>query len=286
VVSYQAFTDVCARHAIPVTYARTLATLLNRLGQITCHADNDAMVVLNPGWVSRAIAYALQDGLVLQAGILEHARLPRIWASLPGDPGSVSAYYPGVLRFMTQLGICYPIGDGQRSQLVHLLADQPASLPWRRGTPLDEGLLRMTVTLVLSQPATGLVSELSTALAGTQMSIRWQTGVFLNYPGPARAGALIELADDTRLTIEVRAPRPGPLLIELRESLTRHLERRWNGLGWEQRVPCPPCYLAGRVGSFSEDVLLSAHRQRAITVICTDCGAEHQLIDLLAAVGR
>jgi hypothetical protein len=187
---------------------------------------------------------------------------------------------------MTQLGLCYPVGDGQRSQFAHLLTAQPPDLPWRLGTPLAEGLLRMTVTLILSQAVTGFISELPMAVVGTDTSIRWQTGVFLSHPGPTRAEALIELSDDTRLTIEVRAPSPGPLLSDLRDSLTRHLERRWNGLGWEQQVPCPSCYLAGRAGGFSGDILLSAHRQKAITVICTDCAAEHQLIDLLAAVGR
>lgn len=286
VINYQAFTDVCARHSIPATHAWTLATLLHRLGQIACHGDDDAMVVLNPGWVSRAIAYALEDGPAMKAGVLEHARLPRIWAPLPGDPDIVGGYYPGVLRFMMQLGLCYPVGDGQRSQLTHLLTAQPSDLPWRLGTPLAEGLLRMTVTLIFSQSVTGLISELPMTVTGTGTTIRWQTGVFLSHPGPARAEALIELSDDTRLTIEVRAPSPGPFLNDLRDSLTRHLERRWNGLGWEQRVPCPSCHLAGRVGGFSDDDLLSAHRQEATTVICANCAAEHQLIDLLAAVGR
>jgi molecular chaperone DnaK len=283
VMSTQEFTDICARHAIPAVHARTLATLLHRLGQIACHGDHDAVVVLNPGWVSRAIADTLREGPTLPAGVLEHARLPRTWTAEPGNPPTVSEYHPGVLRFMTELGLCYPVGDGQRSQLAHLVSVQPPPLPWRIGAPLAEGLLRMTVLFILSEPVPGLITELPAALAGADPSIRWQTGVFLRCAGPAHGDALIELFDGTRLTIEVRASSPGSLLSDLRSIFTTHLERRWNGLGWEKRVPCPSCYRAGRAGSFSEDILMAAYRQGLATVVCTECGDEHPVADLLAA---
>jgi molecular chaperone DnaK len=283
VICYQEFTDVCAQHAMPPAHARTLATLLHRLGQIACHGDDDAVVVLNPGWVSQAIEYALNDGPTAETSVLEHARLPLIWASLPGNPDTNSQHFPAVLRFMTGLGLCYPVGDGKRSQLAHLVPAQPPRLPWRLGTPPAEGLLRMTVLLILSEAVTGLITELPARLAGGDVINRWQTGLFLRHPGPAHGGALIELSDGTRLTVEVRAPSPEAFLSDLLASLAQHLEHHWSGLGWEHRVPCPSCYAAGRTGSFSEDVLLSTHPDASATVICAECPAEHPVADLLAA---
>jgi hypothetical protein len=137
----------------------------------------------------------------------------------------------------------------------------------------------------LGEVVTGLITELPARLAGADARTRWQTGVFLRLD-PARADALIELSEGTRLTMEVRALSPGSFLRDLRRSITQHLERRWNSLGWDEHVPCPACYLAGRVGSFAVDSLHSAHQQEASTVVCTQFAAEHLAADVLAPVGR
>jgi hypothetical protein len=244
VISLQEFTATCAQHAVPAGHTRALAALLHRLGAIACPGHDDTMVVLDPGWAAQAIARVLRDGQTTPAGVFTHDRLGQVSAPFPGDPATVSGCHASLLRFMAELGLSYPVGDGQRSQLAHLVPAEPPDLPWHTGTAVAKGLLRMTAALTLSEAVPAVITSLPAVLVGVPTGIRWQTGVFLRYPGPGRASALIELQAGTRLTVEVRARQPGPLLGNLLDSLTRHLDSRWNGVGWERQAPSPE--LAGR----------------------------------------
>jgi molecular chaperone DnaK len=239
VISLQEFTATCAQHAVPAGHTRALAALLHRLGAIACPGHDDTMVVLDPGWAAQAIARVLRDGQTTPAGVFTHDRLGQVSAPFPGDQATVSGCHAGLLRFMAELGFSYPLGDGQRSQLAHLVDAEPPDLPWHTGTPVARGLLRMTAALTLSEAVPAVITSLPAVLVGVPTGIRWQTGVFLHYPGPGRASALIELQAGTRLTVEVRACQPGPLLGNLLDSLTRHLDSRWNGVSWERQTTSP-----------------------------------------------
>ncbi|MEJ3742634.1 COR domain-containing protein [Actinomycetes bacterium KLBMP 9797] len=262
-IRYDEFIAACERNALHDDEAVTLAELLHDLGQIIYYGDDDGLrdiVVLNPEWLTKAIAYVLEDGPTRRAqGVLTHHRLHEIWRDrLPG--GYDRRYYPYFLRLMEKFDICYRLEDQRELSLVAQLVPHPKpSLPWMPTTPLAANTSRLTVICKLSEPAPGLISWLTVRHHQASIGKHWRNGVFLRHPVSAYASeALIELDGERRLLIEVRAPSPNMFFSVLVDSVEHLLRLRWPGLRYRLVVPCPTpgCSASSRsTGSSAGDTL-------------------------------
>lgn len=89
-VSFEKFESVCRRHGLRTDQAAALAETLHLDGRLVYHGDDDMLsgfVVLNPEWLTQAISFVLEDAPTGAAGgILDHARLRRIWDGATAGP--------------------------------------------------------------------------------------------------------------------------------------------------------------------------------------------------------
>jgi hypothetical protein len=107
----------------------------------------------------------------------------------------------------------------------------------------------------------------------------WSATVFLRHPTAAYASeALIELQQDGRLILQVRAPSPDLFFNVLRDSMEHLLGRRWPGLQYQFLIPCPS---PGCVGEFPLNGLLRWREQGKATRDCLDCDVDHDISVLL-----
>jgi molecular chaperone DnaK len=167
-VSYDDFVASCAAHGVGEPDAVVLAALLHRLGQIIYHGGDEMLsdlVILNPEWLSKAIGHVLEDGPTrADRGILDHARLPLIWQSRPGEPAYKRHHYPYFLRLMEKFDVSYRLEDGRRSLIAQLVPAEEPELPWHRDTPVPDGIRRLALVCRLSASVTGLISALTVRL--------------------------------------------------------------------------------------------------------------------------
>lgn len=282
-IAFDDFVTACSRNALDDVETITLAELLHDLGQIIYYGDDDGLrdiVVLNPEWLTKAIAYVLEDEITRNAhGVLIHARLHEIWRDkLPG--GYDSRHYPYFLRLMEKFDICYRLEDRHKLSLVAQLVPFPKpAVPWSFSTPTSAGIRKLTVLCRLREPAPGLISWLTVRHHSASLGKHWRNGVFLRHPVSAYASeALIEMESERRLLVEVRAPSPDMFFNVLVDSIEHLLRLRWPGLRYQLLVPCttPSC-----TGEFPLDGLLRRLQAMRNTRDCLECDREFNIPELL-----
>src|SRR6185312_1814506 len=95
-----------------------LAETLHLDGRLVYHGDDDMLsgfVVLNPEWLTQAISFVLEDAPTGAAGgILDHARLRRIWGRRNGWPGYPAHHHPYFLRLMEKYDMSYRLAEDRR----------------------------------------------------------------------------------------------------------------------------------------------------------------------------
>ncbi len=290
-ISYDEFSKICALRGLGGFEIVTFAELLHDLGQIIYYGDDEGLkdiVVLNPEWLTKAIGYVLEDATTRESGgVLDHRRLKDIW--LDNEAGKQSyerRHHPYFLRLMEKFDVSYRLDevDQQRSLVAQLVpADRP-QLSWTRTSPLPEGLRSLSLVCELSEPAPGLVAWLTVRHHRAATGHQWRTGVLLRHPVAAYSSeALIELRNERRLHIDVRAPSPDLFFNVLRDSVEDLVRSRWPGLNYRLSVPCPTRTSAGSPcnGQFRLDALLR-YRQRGGTLFpCQDCVQDHDVAALL-----
>jgi hypothetical protein len=117
----------------------------------------------------------------------------------------------------------------------------------------------------------------------------WRKGVFLHYPIEIyNSWALLELADDLHLWLDVRAPSPDLQFTVLRDSLEDLINSRWPGLKYEFLVPCTRLHgePLGRCGGMYKLGNLMRFRERGISEIdCIECGRKNDISEMLTGFG-
>ncbi len=288
-ISFGEFAAACGQHGMTEDDAVSLASLLNDRGQVTYLGDDEVLsglVILNPEWLSKAIGHVMEDedGAIREArGVLDHGRLGQVWRDRPGEPAYSRRLYPYFLRVMEKFDASFRLEDGAHSLIAQLVPGRkPDGIPWQRDAPVPPTQRRLALVCKLSGPVTGFMSRLTVRLGYADTGLRWRDGVFLRHPTPAYASeALIEMATDTEVRIEVRAPSPDFFLHVLRDSV-EHLARSSPGLRCRMLTPCPAAATVGCGGLFPLEFLLT--QRHAADVPCQECGRRYQVAELLTGL--
>jgi Leucine-rich repeat (LRR) protein/GTPase SAR1 family protein len=286
-IRYEKFTEICELHGLSGPEINTLAKLMHDLGLIIYYGEDEGLkdiVVLNPEWLTKAISYVLEDGPTRQAGgVLDHTRLKQIWHGRNGE--YAPRYHPYFLRLMEKFDISYRLdGDEAHSLVAQLVPHQRPALPWQPGIQLPAGVRKLTLVCRLSEPAPGLIPWLTVRHHRASTGTHWRRGVFLRHPIATYASeAIVELRNNTELTVEVRAPSPDLYFNVLRDSIEDLIIRRWPGLTYRLYVPCPGRTYTGSPcpGQFPLDGLLRQREGGQAVVACMDCPGVHEISALL-----
>ena len=313
VLSRHDYLSICEQHGVVDADAQeTLATLMHDLGQVIYHGHIAGLrdtLVLDPEWLAKAIGAILTDKPTrTAAGVLDHARLPKIWGTRKNAYAPTHHAY--LLRLMEEFDISWRLEDGAHSLIAPLVPEHAPALPWTADTPLPEGVRRLQVrcgfvagaqgsTAERIAPAPGLISALTVRHHHASTNKHWRTGVFLHHPNPQLdSTALIELlqapgaairSDDVaaQLMVEVRGADPAFFFHVLVESVETLRRQCWPGLDLDLRVPCPGRRIdIDRDGSPCTQLfsLADLRRRRAngrTRTECVTCNTEHDTAELL-----
>ncbi|WFE99086.1 COR domain-containing protein [Micromonospora sp. WMMD964] len=283
-ISWTDFVAACERQQLNDEETITLAELLHDLGQIIYYGDDEGLrdiVVLNPEWLTKAIAYVLEDVVTREAnGVLEHARLRTIWQDRKFGDVYPARHHPYFLRLMEKFDISYRLDDHEKKSLIaQLVPHSRPALPWMFKTPSASDIRTVTLICKLYEPAPGLIAWLTVRHHNASIGKHWRNGVFLRHPTSAYASeALIEMQQDGRLILQVRAPSPDLFFNVLRDSIEHLLRRRWPGLLYQLLVPCPT---PACVGEFPLSGLLRRRESGRLTRDCLECDEDHDILVLL-----
>jgi len=287
-ISYEQFAEVCHRYQVDGMEMETLARLMHDLGQITYYGEDEGLrdfVVLSPEWVTKAIAYVLEDKKTREAGgILDHARLPEIWRG-GEERGYLARYHQYLLRLMEKFDLSYRLeSDEYRSLIAQLVPHRRPDLPWDFGTPLSARIRSLGMVSQLDEPAPGLIAWLTVRHHQASTGRHWRTGVFLRHPIPAYdSEALLELTSPTQLAIEVRAPSPDLYFHVIYDSIETLIMTRWPGLSYQLFIPCPSVTSDGTRCSnlLLMDDLLAYREEGDSRYLCVRCRTRHDISALL-----
>ena len=284
-ISYEEYKAVCSLNDVDNIQAQTLAGMLHDLGQIVYYGEDTGLrdiVVLRPEWLTKAIGYVIDDRKTEKSdGVLDHARLRTIWGASELGQSYALEHHPYFLRLMEKFDISYRIVGEDQSLVAQLVPFREPKLPWHVDSPVPDGLLQLSLKVLMTDVAPGLMAWLTVRNQRFSCSLHWRRGVFLAH-SDYDAEALLFLSAAKELTLTVRAPAPEYFFTILRDGLQHLIRQRWPGLKYEIVVPCPRSSNGTRcVGEF--DLLtLEAYRTRQIlTDRCRRCFAEQDVSELL-----
>ena len=288
-IQYEEFAEVCKRHDLVDSEVIVLSQLMNDLGQIIHYGEDEGLkdiVVLNPEWLTKAISYVLEDRPTREAGgILDHARLQKIWGGQPDRSAYPTRYHRYFLRLMEKFDVSYRLEDDESHSLIaQLVSHERPNLPWRQTAELSSGVRRLAMVCRLSDMAPGLIPWMTVRHHRASTGLYWRRGVFLRHPIAAYASeALLELRHSNELTLEVRAPSPDLYFNVLRDSIEDLISRRWPGLAYQLFIPCPSnAFGASRCpGLLALNGLLRLREHGHTTYPCIECAQVHEISQLL-----
>ncbi|MCA1604096.1 MAG: hypothetical protein LC775_01095, partial [Acidobacteria bacterium] len=287
-IPYEQFVATCERHSVTGDAIGTLVNLLHDLGQVIYYGEDEGLrelVVLNPEWLTKAIGRVLEDQPTRQAhGVLDHARLKEIWQEQPDRSGYPTRYHPYFLRLMEKFDVSYRLDDGDHSLVAQLAPHERPELPWEVHSPVPDGTRAISLICKLNEPSPGLIAWLTVRHHDASIGRHWRRGIFLRHPITDYASeALLELRADTQLVIEVRAPSPDMFFNVLRDSVEHLMRKRWPGLSYQLRIPCPgrkadgiPCD-----NEFPLSGLLHYRERGKTSHSCLECHTDHDVSRLL-----
>ena len=286
-IGYNLFQSICERHGLSAEETETLASLLHDLGHIIHYSDDEGLrdvVVLQPEWLTKAIGFILEDRPTRSArGILHHDRLKEIWPTEGSGPTYPARYHPYFVRLMEKFDVSYRLPDEQASLVAQLVPFERPELRWDR-RPMMSGLHSLILVCRLAEAAPGMIAWLTVRNHRFSIGQHWRHGVFLVNWAYASEG-LLELLDDRRLKLTVRAPAPEYFFGILRDSIEDLISRRWQGLAYDLLVPCPairqdklPCQ-----GLFLVQSLLTCRERFKPTMDCPVCTEPQDVAALLTA---
>jgi hypothetical protein len=266
---YTDFLKVCEAHGVMGVAARSLAVALSLQGRLDykgTEAEPDQLVVLDPEWLLKAIAYVTDDkGVAENGGILHRRELGRIWR----DHGRPAKEKP--IRFEDHL---WPhlLDLMARHDLVYRLSEDewvvPQSVPDRVPEPLPWTANGSTIRLDcrLDYPISGLMAFLTVRnhykhVRGQRLF--WQRGAFLRHPITG-AEALITVDGEQTICMETRGPQSDVLIHDLQETLVRLIYDQWPGSKQDEEPPFTftvPCPTPDCKGKYALNVLQAEQRE-------------------------
>ncbi|GHO98808.1 hypothetical protein KSF_088560 [Reticulibacter mediterranei] len=244
-----AFTYVhnCANCGVEENIANgTLGNYLHDLGKILYFRDEDLLsdlVVLQPEWVTQAIAQVLDNDVIRQAkGILRHADLPHIWKQDASGRPYERRLYPILFRLMERFELSYqldsdlPEKSATLSLIPLLLPHQPPIplLPWPNIPPKDQTQVEMVYRLNFV-PA-GIMSRfiVRTHRYNTK-DLHWREGVILEYEGHQARVELNPMQREIKLLAQ--GVLPQNFFTVLMNTMDEILAR-FKGLTIRREIPC------------------------------------------------
>lgn len=296
-VPYRRFAEVCERHGLDVTAARTLAGLMHDLGYIVYYGGDERLrddVVLQPEWLMKAIGFVLEDRKTQEMeGILPDSRLREVWLDhrYQNEPRYDPAIYPFFLRLMERFDVSYRLEEGDGSLVAQHVPQARPDLPWLPEEELASGKRRIALVCVMDEAPPGLVPWMivrthpyvyeRTGADGSVHRLHWQKGVFLrNRP---HGEALLELRD-REFHVHTEAVWPEYFTNVLRSTLQKLITDNWPGLEgrYHFAVPCrkrpdgKPCD-----GRFDIGALRQFLDEGDETYRCQVCRTRQNIVELL-----
>ncbi len=267
-----------------------LLDLLHDLGHIVYYGDDDGLrdtVVIKPEWLTRAIAYVLEDGPTRErSGELRHTDLSRIWQRHGQEEWDNydTRYHPFFLRLMEKFDISVRFPDRDLSLVGQLVPfEKPEKLPWSANTAVPEGSRELSLICAMDQEPPGLVPWTivrSHRFSNEFPRMQWRKGLFLSHQDQQ---ALVELTSPTELSIRVRGDAPGHFFSLLLDGLEHLIHLRWEGLTYRLEVPCrgltddgDPCDRRFRLGD-----LTKARSKQIYKMPCVGCWNDQNVFELL-----
>ena len=298
-IAYCDFSAICERHGISAAATQALAYLMHDLGYIVYYGDDERLkndVVLQPEWLTKAIAVVLEDRKTQEMdGILPDRRLTEVWRdhSLKDQPHYETDLYPFFLRLMEKYDVSYRLVDEEATLVAqHVPQVRPTELPWLPEIEPPDGTRRIAMVCDMEEDPPGLVPWMivrTHPYAYEQRNEKdevhryhWQKGMFLQYQQDATA--MLELRG-REFHIYVQALFPKYFMARLEQILQKLIEDNWPGLKDRYRfaVPCQghrdgkPCD-----GSFRIDFLQHRHEAKGKNEVdCQNCFSSQNIDALL-----
>ena len=163
-ISYDRFIEICKPYGVEGASARSLAVAMSLQGRLDykgTEVDPDQLVVLDPEWLLKAIAYVADDqGVKDSGGVLHWRELKRIWR----DHGRAESENPvrfeehlwlKLLELMARHDLVYRLSEEEWVVPQSVPEPPPAALPWTANGPA------IRLDCKLDYPISGLMAFLT-----------------------------------------------------------------------------------------------------------------------------
>lgn len=285
-VPYSEFVQICRESGMEAEDVGVFAGLLHDLGDVIYYGEDEGLrdlVVLQPEWLTKAVARVLEDLPTKEAGgVLLHSRLREIWGEQE-DASYDPQFHPYFLRLMEKFDISFRLSDeGDRSLVAQLVPYERPQLPWD-DSPVDPEARVLRLVCRTSEAAPGLVAWLTVRnhrFSVRPVGLHWRRGVFLRAELYG-SEALLERIDDRSYALEVRAGSPDHFFSLLRDSIEDVITTRWHGLHYDLLVPCPGDQGSECGGEFTLAALLKCREKGKTHMDCPHCVAARDVCELL-----
>lgn len=294
--------DICQQHGIKdAEERRQVVRTGHYTGALLWREDIPAgedVVILNPDWLSRAVARLLDDEVTQKAhGLVDTRKLARVWRDPGRDetPGYEPDTYPALIELMEINELAYrpkgrgkATGDGDLLLVTQMVVDMPAQdveKTWQTIGPKDGvDVVRVIAFRKLGDIEFGEVPDIiyllifrmrdfSLGREDYDKAVHWQRGLLVmdSYGSAGR----IEL-DGSKLRVIVRHRLGDGLMHSIVHRIGMRDDEHWNGRGleMEEYVPCGGACKRGTPGAglISMEKCVKSDLAGNKSVDCSTCG--------------
>ena len=279
-----------------------------RLGDRYDDPTDDELIVTQPEWLAKAIAFVLNDETTrLANGIVSRRRMSELWA----DPAHARSYpdevHDSFIELMERFDLIYELAQsadefdqyGRRWLVAQLVADTPDHGRLEQARRRASGLSSRQVIEFVDQQGRsvsvpdGLLYRLivrfhrfSLGSRDHREALHWKRGVVFRHDLYGDTEISVE---ENRLLLVATGVRPEPFLSMLADDVGAIVERFWQGIRVSMAAVCGDHCPSGRGnGVFPIDKLLSAKRDNRSEFPCRaqDCDGWLDIELLLAGASR
>jgi Leucine-rich repeat (LRR) protein len=290
--TYEEFVQVCQRHGLNDLDTRTLAGLMHDLGYIVYYGEDERLksdVVLQPEWLTKAIAFVLEDRLTLEReGVLPDSHLQDVWLnhSFKDEPRYEPHLYAFFLRLMEKYDVSYRLEEGNASLVAQHVPQVRPALPWLPEEEPKPDLKRLAMVYVMDEAPPGLVPWMIVrthefAVEQNGHRLHWQKGMFLK--NHRHGEALLELRG-REFHLYTEAVWPEYFMNILSQTLSKLVADNWPGMQsrYSFNVPCLERLASGMCpGRFDINALRAFLNEGDKTIRCQQCLKKQEILELL-----
>lgn len=278
-ISREEFGDLCARHTLDRGETAALVTLMHDLGHLIYFDQDDGLrdvVVLQPEWLTKAISIVLEDDEVRQkGGVLHHDHLRELWQGKYPEH-----FHPYFLRLMEKFDVSYRLEGGEASLVGQLVPFDRPYLQEEAQAVAQKRIRTLSMVYRMAEIPPGLIEWLIVRTHRFSMGRHWRKGMLIGHHSQ-QALARIEMIGDGRVELVVWAPAPDAFFKLLCDSIEYLISQRWEGLEYEQLVPCgKDCE-----GYFTVQSLERFREAGKATIDCHACVEARDVFQLLTGFG-